>query len=255
MQPDITYIGSPNPSTFLRLLDILNDERDRLLGRSRPDARGARRARAGVRDGYRRNGSVPCRRLPIACGERALTFANVWPGIQLVTTWTGGSCGIALETLRRKLPPRTAVMELGYQATECRGTIAIEAGTSAGLPPLNDCFFEFVEQALWDAGTPRVLTLEELEVGTRYYILVTTASGLYRYFMNDLVEVTGVFRRTPLLRFVQKGKGVTNLTGEKLYEGQVIDAVQRARTRPARSRLLRADRGRAAPLLLVGDRV
>jgi hypothetical protein len=119
-------------------------------------------------------------------------------------------------------------MELGYQATECRGSIAIEAGTSSGLPPLNDCFFEFVEQALWDAGTPRVSTLEELEVGARYYIIVTTASGLYRYFMNDLVEVTGMFRQTPLVRFVQKGKGVTNLTGEKLYEGQVIDAVQHA---------------------------
>ena len=46
--------------------------------------------------------------------------------------------------------------------------------------------------------------------------------------MNDLVEVSGVFSQTPLISFVQKGKGVTNLTGEKLYEGQVIDAVQRA---------------------------
>jgi hypothetical protein len=44
--------------------------------------------------------------------------------------------------------------------------------------------------------------------------------------MNDLVEVTGHYRGTPLLRFVQKGRGVTSLTGEKLYEGQVIDAVQ-----------------------------
>jgi hypothetical protein len=56
--------------------------------------------------------------------------------------------------------------------------------------------------------------------------LVTTVAGLYRYFMNDLVEVTGVFQKTPLLRFVQKGKGVTSLTGEKLYEAQVINAVQ-----------------------------
>jgi hypothetical protein len=29
----------------------------------------------------------------------------------------------------------------------------------------------------------------------------------------------------PLLRFVQKGKGVTNISGEKLYEAQVIAAV------------------------------
>ncbi|MGH8800926.1 MAG: hypothetical protein ACREX6_01350, partial [Casimicrobiaceae bacterium] len=30
---------------------------------------------------------------------------------------------------------------------------------------------------------------------------------------------------TPLLRFVQKGRGVTSLTGEKLYESQVLAAV------------------------------
>jgi hypothetical protein len=46
--------------------------------------------------------------------------------------------------------------------------------------------------------------------------------------MNDLVEVTGFFHATPLLRFVQKGRGVTSLTGEKLYEAQVIEAVQSA---------------------------
>jgi hypothetical protein len=49
---------------------------------------------------------------------------------------------------------------------------------------------------------------------------------LYRYFMNDVVEVVGHYRNTPLLRFVQKGRGVTSLTGEKLYEAQVIEAVQ-----------------------------
>ena len=229
LQPDITYIGSPNPSTFLRLLDVLNGERDRLM----------RAVETGHLDAVDR--LDPALRTAIAGGirpmpavaerlrrESYLTFANVWSGIRLLTTWTGGSCGIALDTLRQKLPSETSVMELGYQATECRGSIAIEAGTSSGLPPLNDCFFEFAEQALWDAGILRVLTLEELEVGARYYIIVTTASGLYRYFMNDLIEVTGMFRQTPLVRFVQKGKGVTNLTGEKLYEGQVIEAVQHA---------------------------
>ena len=30
-EPEITYIGSPNPSTFLRLLDLLNERREMLL--------------------------------------------------------------------------------------------------------------------------------------------------------------------------------------------------------------------------------
>jgi hypothetical protein len=122
-------------------------------------------------------------------------------------------------------------MELGYQSSECRGTIAIEPETPGGLPPLHHHVLEFVEQADWDAGRRTCLTLGQIEEGKRYYVLFTTAAGLYRYFMNDLVEVTGFFRRSPLLRFVQKGRGVTSLTGEKLYEAQAIEAVQHAASR------------------------
>lgn len=226
-QPHITYLGTPNPSTFIRLLALMNAERDRLLavvasGRLElveglpPDVRGQLHLEP-----------APARAAALRRLDR-LTYATVWPQIRLVTTWTGGSCGIAVDALRRELPGVAQVMELGYQATECRGTIALEPGTEAGLPALHHHFFEFVEQSAWDEGRPVFLTLDELEEGHRYYVVVTTVAGLYRYFMNDLLQVTGTFERTPLLRFVQKGKGVTSLTGEKLYEAQAITAVQQA---------------------------
>ncbi|MGH7832238.1 MAG: hypothetical protein ACREQK_01215, partial [Candidatus Binatia bacterium] len=46
--------------------------------------------------------------------------------------------------------------------------------------------------------------------------------------MNDIVEVTGFYEKTPLIRFVQKGKGVVSFTGEKLYESQVLASVDHA---------------------------
>ena len=46
--------------------------------------------------------------------------------------------------------------------------------------------------------------------------------------MNDVVRVTGRYRNTPLLRFVQKGQGATSITGEKLTEDQVLQALARA---------------------------
>jgi hypothetical protein len=73
-----------------------------------------------------------------------------------------------------------------------------------------------------------LLRVEQLEDGRRYFVYVTNASGLYRYEMNDIVEVAGYDRQTPLIRFVQKGKGVVSFTGEKLYEVQVIAAVDQA---------------------------
>jgi GH3 auxin-responsive promoter len=224
---DITYLGSPNPTTFLRLMAVVNDERERLrqsfetgtldrLSDLSPHVRAivARRIRPDRARAEELTGTVP------------LTYARLWPRICLVTTWTGGSCGIALDRLRALLPVGTAVMELGYQSTECRGTMALQTEAPGGLPPLTHHFFEFVERAAWDRGSPEYLTIDRLESGRTYYVLITTASGLYRYFMNDLVEVTGRFRATPLLRFVQKGRGVTSLTGEKLYEAQAIEAVR-----------------------------
>jgi hypothetical protein len=226
-QPGITYMGSPNPSTFVRLLDVLHARRDTLLA-ALATGRSAlvERLEPGIRAVVAARMPAMPARAAVLGRLSALTYGNVWPGLRLVTTWTGGSCGIALAALRRTLPGTARVMELGYQATECRGTIALEAEAAGGLPPLGHAFFEFVERQAWDAGRPEYLTVEALTSGRQYYVLVTTVAGLYRYFMNDLVEVTGTFRRTPLLRFVQKGRGVTNLTGEKLYEAQVIDAVQ-----------------------------
>ena len=228
-EPRVTYMGTPNPSTFLRLLDILNARRDLLLKSLHTGKLdGLDGLDGAVRDAIAARLQADPARAASLRAAPSLTFANVWPDVRLVTTWTGGSCGIALDALRRKLPPEAAVMELGYQSTEFRGTIALDAETPHGLPPLHHHFFEFAEQAKWDSGHADFLTLEQLEAGRRYYVLITTASGLYRYFMNDLVEVSGFFHRTPLLRFIQKGKGVTSLTGEKLYEGQAIDAVLEA---------------------------
>lgn len=231
-EPDITYLGSPNPTTFLRLLDVLNDHRELL----RTSMETGTLDQLDQLDTRIRNVVAPRirpdrGRVAGLAGGATLTYADLWPGIRLVTTWTGGSCGIALDKLRGKLPSAARVMELGYQSTECRGTIALEPEAAGGLPPLHHHFFEFVEQAGWDRGLPEFLTLAQLEAGRQYYILITTASGLYRYFMNDLVEVTGFFQQTPLLRFLQKGKGVTSLTGEKLYEAQTIDAVREITTR------------------------
>ena len=118
--------GSPNPSTFLRLIDLLNERREMLLHSL---ATGRFEALDALEPPLRRAIAERLKPLPGRAAQLArqaeLTYANVWPEIRLLTTWTGGSCGIALGRLRAKLPAATAVMELGYQSTECRGTIAL----------------------------------------------------------------------------------------------------------------------------------
>ncbi len=225
-------MAGANPSSFLRLLEILNASREEMIhSLETGELADLQRLDSGLREAIA-PAIVPSplrasflRKLQ---GRQQLGYSELWPNIRLLTVWTGGSCGIPIAALRQHLPEITSIVELGFLASEFRGTITLDTGTGDGLPTLDHNVFEFVERAAWEAGERDILRLEELVEGGEYYIIVTNISGLYRYFMNDIVRVTGRYRQTPLLRFVQKGQGTTSITGEKLSEDQVLQALLQA---------------------------
>ncbi|MES2983959.1 MAG: GH3 auxin-responsive promoter family protein [Pseudomonadota bacterium] len=151
-------------------------------------------------------------------------LGDLWPNLQAIITWTHGNCAPYIPALRQEFPNAT-ILEAGYLASELYGTIPIGQGRC--VPALGHYFFEFIEVSAWDEGIRETQLLHALEQGKRYYVIVTSESGLYRYSMHDIVETDGMFQNTPCLRFVQKGKGVTSVTGEKLYEGQLLLAMEK----------------------------
>lgn len=228
----VTGMATANPSTFLRLLAALHRHADVVLdavatGRL-PDLPPPAPSRLPPRPARAR---TLAQRLD-AAGE--LTYADIWPRLQGVLTWTGGSCGVALAGLSRLLPAGVAIIEWGYSASEFRGTMNIDAKRNVCLPTLLTTFFEFVERDAQEegrGGERDFLALHELEQGREYYVFITTGEGLYRYDMNDIVRVNGRVGQTPALEFVRKGKGVANITGEKLTETQVLQAVSKTLAR------------------------
>ena len=226
----ITFVVSANPSTLLQFKKLINRNRwyylDLLSGASHLSDH------YGDQSGITRiDSKIKCTATRIVNLRAIFTdhdevkFANLWPDIRILMTWTGGSCGIALGAIAKDMPDGCQVMELGYIASEFRGSIT-EADSLLGMPTLHENFFEFVARSDWDAGKHRFLQLHEIEQGQQYYIFVTNFNGLYRYNINDIVEVSGYLKNTPCFRFVQKGKGCTNITGEKLYEAQLLEAVE-----------------------------
>ena len=149
----------------------------------------------------------------------------LWPKLSALVTWTGGSCGIALEKLKSYLPLNVNIVEMGYSCSEFNGTVNIDIKRNTCLPLLTDNFYEFVAKEDWESNSPKFLLLNEIDADKDYYIFVTTASGLYRYDINDGVRATDGVGNCPGLRFVRKGKGMTNITGEKISEDQAIAAV------------------------------
>jgi hypothetical protein len=105
-------------------------------------------------------------------------------------------------------------------------TIPLSDGTPSGVLDITSHYFEFIPEEEGDSPQPTVLRADELIEGRHYYIVPTTAFGLYRYHIRDVVRVTGFHNKTPLIEFLSKGSHFANLTGEKLSEYHVNQAMR-----------------------------
>ena len=242
-----TGVFTVNPSSLLKVCRIIDQRAEELLAALvKGDESGILEGTASVLPQLRKQ-MRPDRAasLQLALDEEGVISPDtLWPSLSTLVTWTGGSCGIALEKLKCYLPSCVQVVETGFACSEFIGTVNVDAGRNVCLPMLTDNFYEFVERDDWETSAPKFLTLDELQVGRDYYIFATTTSGLYRYDINDVVRVTEGLGNCPGLKFVRKGKGVTNITGEKLSEDQVIAAVSSG---------LRHERQVAATYLVLAD--
>lgn len=226
---NITYVASANPSTFYKLLEVIEQHRESLLN---DIANGScafcnlhephitRAIQKQLRPNPRR-----AQELQKCFALKHVSLADLWPDIKLVATWTGGSCGTTLSTITSTFPSDTHIIDLGYLASEFRGSIHIDPTHNAAIPVLDQTFYEFVAQEEWENGAHNFVGIEELSVNRLYYLFITTANGLYRYNIDDIIRVSGFFNATPTIEFIQKGIGITNITGEKLYEAQLIEAM------------------------------
>ena len=149
---------------------------------------------------------------------------DYWPSDCILGNWMGGSVGSYLRHYPRYFGA-TPVRDIGLIASEGRMTIPLADGTPAGVLDVTTHYFEFIPEAEGDSPQPTVLGAHELKEGANYFILLTTAFGLYRYHIHDLVRVAGFHNATPLIEFLSKGAHFANLTGEKLSEHHVTQAM------------------------------
>jgi hypothetical protein len=231
----ISLIVTTNPSTLLVLCERL-----------------VKRTRSIIRD-VRRGGVADFVKIPPKLREKIADFLSpnparadelqqaaakhgqkllpkfIWPKLAAIACWQGGTVGEYLAKLEPYFPENIPIRDLGYLASEQRGSVPLFDNTDIGVLAIATNVYEFFSADR--ERKPRrteLLAVDEVELGKRYFVYVTTLGGLYRYDMNDIVEVAAYYEKTPMIRFVQKGDGVVSFTGEKLSEEQVLAAVERA---------------------------
>ena len=154
-----------------------------------------------------------------------LKLSACWSCLQCLGVWSGGSAAAYLPQLK-DLFGTVPIRDHGLHASEGRMTLPVGDDTPSGLLEVETHFFEFIPAADADSADPDVLEAHELVEGHEYLILLTTSSGLYRYNIRDVVKCTGFYGQTPLLEFRHKGAHISSITGEKITESQVVEAVR-----------------------------
>jgi hypothetical protein len=223
-------IIAANPSTLVNLARAGNQEKETLIRdihdgalTDRFDISAEVRARVQRRIGKR----YPDRAKALEDVVRrtgTLYPKDYWPSDCLIGNWMGGSVGAYIRHFP-KYYGNTPIRDVGLIASEGRMTIPMADGTPSGVLDITSHVFEFIPEDEQDSQKPTVLSAHELQEGRTYYILMTTAYGLYRYNIFDVVRCTGFFNKTPLLEFLSKGAHFANMTGEKISEHQVTAAM------------------------------
>jgi hypothetical protein len=164
-------------------------------------------------------------RLEKALEENPLNPKKLWPRLLIVNCWLGGTLSFYVSALRRytrDIPLR----DVGFRASEGFFAIPLANETPAGVLNVFGHFMEFLEEGSTGRET---LLADELEIGKKYRLIVTQAGGLYRYDMEDIIEVESVYKRTPIVRFLHRAEGTLSLTGEKVTETHFLRAMDHLR--------------------------
>jgi hypothetical protein len=229
--PFVGMLITANPGTLLQLAEYASSQAEQLIRDIHDGGIRGCELPKHVRTSLRRS----LKPSPARAGflERILNDAGAlhprlcWPMLGVLGVWCGGSAAAYLARLR-EVYGDIAIRDHGLHASEGRMTLPLEDNSPAGVLEIQTHYFEFIPASEADTACPTVLEAHELSEGVEYFILLTTSSGLYRYNIRDVVRCVGFYGSSPILEFRHKGAHISSITGEKVAESQVVEAVHTA---------------------------
>ena len=231
---DVAIITTANPSSTIKLIETGQLHAERLIrdvadGSLTPPGEFAAPLPAKLR--FKPNRAMAQRLEKGLAKDGRLLPRHFW-NIAFLTNWTGGTLKLYIRRLR-ELFGDVPIRDIGLLASEGRFSIPIADGTPAGLAEITSNFLEFIPAACHEQKDPPILLADELEVGEEYFLMLSNWAGLWRYDIDDCIRVVDRFGQSPVFEFLSRGPHTANITGEKITEYQVVEAMRRASRRAA----------------------
>ncbi|KAK8588242.1 hypothetical protein V6N13_087187 [Hibiscus sabdariffa] len=171
-------------------------------------------------------------------------LCNLWPRAKYIEAVVTGSMAQYIPALKYYSAGKLPLVCTMYASSECYFGVNLKpicdpAEVSFTLLP-NMCYFEFLP--LGENGTlamdideeeavpyERLVDLVNVKVGCYYELVVTTFSGLYRYRIGDVLQVTGFHNQAPQFRFICRRNVVLSVDNDKTSEEDLHRSVTTAK--------------------------
>jgi hypothetical protein len=151
-------------------------------------------------------------------------LTRIWPNLQFIASIGTGGFFTYARKMRRYTGKNIPYNNLTYAASEGLFAAARHAGDTSYVLLPEGGFYEFIPANADDEST--TLTIDQLEEGEDYEIVVTNLSGFYRYRIKDVIRVTGFYNEAPLLQFIYRKSQMLSIQGEKTNEEAVRWAIE-----------------------------
>ncbi len=156
---------------------------------------------------------------------------RIWPRLTYAYGMVGSNLKVYVEKLRRSVGD-IPIHNMGYAAAEGFFAMPTELNVHDSVLIPYGIFFEFIPvnddvEDESDSENPKTLLLDEVEVGKKYELVVTNSSGLYRYRMEDIVQVTRMHNNTPVIEFLYRKNLSMNVANEKTTTAMVDHAAKK----------------------------
>ena len=151
---------------------------------------------------------------------------RLWPKFAWTCAIGTGGFATYAEKFKKFAGEKVAIDYFVYAASEGMFAACINMNDPRFIPLTDSCFFEFLPADASDDDT-NTLTLDQLEEGREYEIIVTNQCGFYRYKIKDVIRVLGFHNKCPLITFAYRKGQLVNVAAEKTTEEHLNESVRR----------------------------
>ena len=158
--------------------------------------------------------------------ETGKSIPDIWP--QLEVFFHGGVSFLPFQSQFEKIIPSQKMRYWEtYNASE--GFFGVQfAPESKDMLLLldNEVFYEFIPAGEWDKAQPETVSLEGVEAGKQYAVVISTSGGLWRYKIGDTIEFTST--DPYLFKVTGRTRQFINTFGEELIVDNADKAINDA---------------------------